>query len=535
MTLPTRTACLLAATAALVSWAAAPPAARATTTCTYAPTGKLVEVLMPAADDRARLQVEAGVILVLDAADQPLACSGGTPTVTNTSVITVVAGGFSGNGVTIDGPASFAPGADTVGENAGTPEIEIFVNLKDGPGSSLGIGGDSAGGSVLLGTGGINPNAATNEVAPDADIFPLGVTFRSLSGGDGSDTLSAQGGAGTGAAFADEVGLSGGAGDDRLVGGEGSDAISGDEGSDALLGMGGSDTFHPNAFFESSGGFDSVQGGEGIDLVTYGQFAFGVSVDLALPGPQGGQGNSFGDSFTEVENVNGTEGADVLRGDAGPNRLTGGPSDDVLEGRGGPDILFAGDGDDALDVRDGGPDSANCGLDEDTVMLFGQPPGAGDDTPPAPPAQPAAPLTPLPGPPQNVAPVLTGLRVAPAAFPALARRGGRGAARGARVSYVLSEAATTTFTVQRAVPGRRAGRACVRPTRGNRRARRCTRWIAQRGSVTRAGRPGANSFRFTGRLDRRALAVGSYRLVAQARDSGGQRSRTVRRGFRIVR
>jgi hypothetical protein len=501
---------------------------------------------MPAAGDHAVLQVDGSDILVfVPGVNAPKACTGGTATLTNTDVITVRASGDTGHLLTIEDPSQFAPGATTVGEGEGTPEIEIFVNLNDGPGSQLVISTGPAGASVRLGTSGINPNAVPGEVAPDVDVYPSEVPGYQFFGGSGADTFGAQGGAGTGSAFAGGLVLTGDSGNDSLVGGEGIDAIRGGPGDDTLLGLGGNDTLEPG----SRGGSDSLDGGEGIDVARYDALAVGVSVDLAISGPQG-QGGSLGDSFTEVENVLGTKEADVLRGDAGPNALSGREGADVLEGRGGPDILFAGEGDDSLDVRDGGPDLASCGDNEDTVIadppgidtmvdcetvLSAQPPGAGDDTPPAAPAQPGAPPPPLPGPPQNVPPVLTGLRVAPAAFPALARRSASGPTREPRVSYVLSETATTTFTVQRALPGRRAGRACERPTRRNRRARRCTRWTAQRGSLTRAGRQGANSFRFTGRLNRQALAVGSYRLIAQARDSGGQRSRTVRRGFRIVR
>jgi hypothetical protein len=46
---------------------------------------------------------------------------------------------------------------------------------------------------------------------------------------------------------------------------------------------------------------------------------------------------------------------------------------------------------------------------------------------------------------------------------------------------------------------------------------------------------GANRFRFTGRLSRRALAPGRYRLVAVAKDGTGQRSATRRISFRVLR
>jgi hypothetical protein len=121
---------------------------------------------------------------------------------------------------------------------------------------------------------------------------------------------------------------------------------------------------------------------------------------------------------------------------------------------------------------------------------------------------------------------------------AAAQRGGSVAARakvGTTVRYRLSEAATVTFTVERQSAGRRSGRGCVKPNRTNRRARRCTRYVKVRGSFTHAGRAGANSFKFTGRLRGRKLSPARYRLVAVARDAAGNVSAARRSNFRIVR
>jgi hypothetical protein len=100
---------------------------------------------------------------------------------------------------------------------------------------------------------------------------------------------------------------------------------------------------------------------------------------------------------------------------------------------------------------------------------------------------------------------------------------------GTTVSFRVSAVTAVVFTVQRARPGRRVGGRCVRPTRRNRRARRCTRFVAVRGSFTVPGTTGLDRFRFTGRVGGRKLAPGKYRLVARA-------PANVRRAsFRIVR
>lgn len=54
-------------------------------------------------------------------------------------------------------------------------------------------------------------------------------------------------------------------------------------------------------------------------------------------------------------------------------------------------------------------------------------------------------------------------------------------------------------------------------------------------TLRRAGRPGANRIALTGRIGRRALRPGRYRLRVTATDAAGNRSRTRTRTFRIVR
>jgi hypothetical protein len=104
---------------------------------------------------------------------------------------------------------------------------------------------------------------------------------------------------------------------------------------------------------------------------------------------------------------------------------------------------------------------------------------------------------------------------------------------GATVSYSVSQPATVTFRVQRAKTGRVRGRRCVKPRRG-RRGRRCTRWVAVRGSFDQQALLGDNSFRFRGRISGRRLGAGRYRLLAVADGYGGRSKRAVR-GFRVVR
>jgi len=137
--------------------------------------------------------------------------------------------------------------------------------------------------------------------------------------------------------------------------------------------------------------------------------------------------------------------------------------------------------------------------------------------------------------PDTTSPAISSLQFAPSVFRA-ANIGGSIIAKqvGSRVSYRLSEAATTTFTVQRVLPGRRSGKRCVAPSRRNRTAHRCTRLKNLTGSFQRSDVAGTESFNFSARLNNRALAPGSYRLRATARDVAGNVSKAATRAFTVV-
>jgi hypothetical protein len=109
------------------------------------------------------------------------------------------------------------------------------------------------------------------------------------------------------------------------------------------------------------------------------------------------------------------------------------------------------------------------------------------------------------------------------------------AKRGTVFVYSLSEPSTVAIVIQRAGPGRRKGRSCVKPTRRNREASKCTRYTSA-GAFTRSGLSGVNAVPFSGRIGRKALKVGKYRAVFAATDAAGNRStHNPSVGFRIVR
>jgi len=119
----------------------------------------------------------------------------------------------------------------------------------------------------------------------------------------------------------------------------------------------------------------------------------------------------------------------------------------------------------------------------------------------------------------KVKPTIGSLRLSARRF--RAARAGKAlvAAVGTRVRYVLSEAATLTVTVERLRKTRTGGR----------------RYVRERGKVTVKAAAGPGAFTYRGRLGRRALKPGTYRMVLVAKDKAGNKSTTKRASFRIVR
>jgi PKD repeat protein len=133
-------------------------------------------------------------------------------------------------------------------------------------------------------------------------------------------------------------------------------------------------------------------------------------------------------------------------------------------------------------------------------------------------------------------PLISAFAIKPGAFSAASKGGSIAAARkpGAVVSYTDTMNATTTFTVSRAMPGRKRGKHCVKPTRSNAKAKRCTRYVRIRGSFKHVDNAGKNSFRITGRINRNALKPGRYRLTATPKLLG-KTGKAVSAPFQIVR
>ncbi len=138
---------------------------------------------------------------------------------------------------------------------------------------------------------------------------------------------------------------------------------------------------------------------------------------------------------------------------------------------------------------------------------------------------------------------IAGLRLAPKRFrvakertPVSARkRRSKPAPAGTTIRFRLSEAGTVRLTVARKLPGRKSGKRCVAPTRKLRSHKRCNRFVKRGRTLVRKGlQPGAQAIPFSGRIGRKALKPGGYRLTAVAKDPDGLRSASKRASFAIL-
>lgn len=202
-----------------------------------------------------------------------------------------------------------------------------------------------------------------------ADILIGDANANVINGGDGNDVVQ------------------GGSGGDTLHGGNGDDQLIGDNflaatanSTTKMFGDGGDDTL------SGSAGKDVMDGGTGSDWADYTQQDFdlqlgdqahlghnyaGVTVDLSTGTGHGGYAE--GDTYVNIENVRGTDGDDVITGDANDNILVGMDGNNVIHGGGGNDtlmgngLLFGDDGNDTFNASGWGTTHYDGGAGTDTV------------------------------------------------------------------------------------------------------------------------------------------------------------------------
>lgn len=127
-------------------------------------------------------------------------------------------------------------------------------------------------------------------------------------------------------------------------------------------------------------------------------------------------------------------------------------------------------------------------------------------------------------------------RVGKARTPVAAqKRRGKRAAAGTTIRFRLSEAADVRISFERKAAGRRNGGRCVKPKPRLRSKKLCTRWVKAGKALTRKGLgAGPQKAAFSGRIGRRALKPGGYRLTTVATGAAGAKSKPKRVSFTVV-
>ncbi|MDP4594598.1 MAG: hypothetical protein NWT00_08585, partial [Beijerinckiaceae bacterium] len=159
--------------------------------------------------------------------------------------------------------------------------------------------------------------------------------------------LQNTGGAGTDRLYSFEN-LSGSIFSDTLTGTAQTNYITGGSGNDTIHAGGGDDTLN------GGGGADQLNGGSGTDTASYRDAGSGVTV---LPFSSAGE--AVGDTYSSIENLEGSAYDDQLAAVSG--------GDNVLWGLAGNDGLFGGGGNDTLDGGSGN-DTLEGGADNDVLL-----------------------------------------------------------------------------------------------------------------------------------------------------------------------
>ncbi len=162
-------------------------------------------------------------------------------------------------------------------------------------------------------------------------------------------------------------------GDDVFTGMSADDVASAMDGNDNLFGNGGDDSLSGGAgddLLSGGSGDDTLDGGSGNDTATFEDSSARVVVDLEA-GTATGEGS---DTLTDIENVIGSDGNDIITGDSVANTIDGGAGDDYVEGGGGNDTIKGGSGNDVIDAGSG--DDVVSGGSGDDLMIG----GTGNDT-----------------------------------------------------------------------------------------------------------------------------------------------------------
>jgi Ca2+-binding RTX toxin-like protein len=197
-----------------------------------------------------------------------------------------------------------------------------------------------------------------------------------LIGGDDADYIDGQGGNDSIKGMGGNDDLTGGAGDDTLYGDDGNDKLDGGTGNDTIDGGAGDDEL------TGGSGNNALDGGEGDEDIAIYLGAMQATVDLRSgkarvqhETPATGSGyisledsadsGTGNDTLTNIENVKGTHGNDIIDGNEVANLLKGLDGADVINGHDGDDTILPNRP--AMDINGDGTLQANTATGDDTA------------------------------------------------------------------------------------------------------------------------------------------------------------------------
>ena len=251
---------------------------------------------------------------------------GGNDVLVGGSGADTMVGGDGNDSYTVDNSGDFID--ETGGSGIDIVNTSMTFSLAD----AVHVKGDVEN-PTLMGTSGINGtgNALDNAITGNggANILARLGGADILDGGAGVDTVTyAASSAGVNVSLMTSAGSGGDAEGDTLINIE------------KLTGSAFDDTL------EGDGAANVLNGGTGIDTVSYEHAVAGVTVNLATTGAQAGGAGS--DTLSGFENLTGSQFDDILSGTSGANTIVGGAGNDKITGGGGSDILVGGAGTDTF-------------------------------------------------------------------------------------------------------------------------------------------------------------------------------------------
>ena len=266
------------------------------------------------------------------------------------SDVEVVTGGTGDDTLTADAtlPATLngGPGNDTLIGGSGNDTLNGGAGndiLRGMAGNDVMNGDDGNDtfdeGSASNGSDVMNGGAGIDTVDYSARTVALVVTMDGAAANDGeageNDNVKA-----------DIENLKAGSGDDTITGNALSNVITGGPGNDVLNGGAGDDVFPQGA---AADGNDTISGGAGVDKVDYSGRSADITATLDGATASGDLAANEADILgSDVENLEGGSGNDILTGNASANELVGNAGDDTLSGLGGDDTIEGGAGDDDI-------------------------------------------------------------------------------------------------------------------------------------------------------------------------------------------